>query len=129
MRRAYPELLDQPNRIAQVVTEPILAEIPDERSKEIKDAIKKNEESQLLLEVNENGWSDNKEHLPPIIKPYFSIHDTLSQENGIIVKGKASSLNLFDQKSNLNSIQLTLVLIACYEELATPFSGAECQTN
>ncbi|CAK8685059.1 unnamed protein product [Clavelina lepadiformis] len=88
LSRAYPELLDQPNRIAQVVTEPILDEIPDERLKEIKSAIQKNEESQLLLEVIKNGWPDNKEHLPPIIKPYFSIRDTLSQENDIILKGE-----------------------------------------
>ena len=46
------------------------------------------EKSQLLLSVIINGWPNDKSSLHTLIKPYFAIRDTLSFDNGVIMKGE-----------------------------------------
>ena len=42
---------------------------------------------QLLLKVIEKGWPDRKDEVPEILKNYFDIRDTLSSQDGIVLKG------------------------------------------
>jgi len=65
-----------------------LDEIPDERMLAVKQAIKNDPESILLLETIKQGWPESKQLMPDLIKPYFSLRDSLTHENDVILKGE-----------------------------------------
>ena len=43
---------------------------------------------QKLLSINRDGWPDNKNEVPSELKPYFDVRDTLSHQDGVILKGE-----------------------------------------
>ena len=43
---------------------------------------------QILLEVIRNGWPDRREDVPHQSTPYFDVRDTLSHEDGVVLKGE-----------------------------------------
>ena len=55
----------------------------------VAEVIISDEESQLLLSVIKNGWLDDKSSLHTLVKSYFAIRDTLSFDNGVIMKGES----------------------------------------
>ena len=65
-----------------------LRDIPDQRLQEIRHATETNEEARQLLQTIRNGWPHQRDQLPPRVRPYFSFRDTLSHDNGLIVKGE-----------------------------------------
>lgn len=48
----------------------------------------KDSSMQLLLATIKSNWPDKKDDTSLEIKPYFEVRDTLSQDNGIILKGQ-----------------------------------------
>ena len=63
-----------------------LPDIPDQRLQEIRHATETNEEARQLLQTIRNGWPPQRDQ--PRVRPYFSFRDTLSHDNGLIVKGE-----------------------------------------
>jgi len=55
-----------------------LPDIPDQRLQEIRHATETNEARQLLQTIR-NGWPPQRDQLPPRVRPYFSLCDTLSE--------------------------------------------------
>ncbi|XP_062603216.1 uncharacterized protein K02A2.6-like [Saccostrea cucullata] len=80
--------VDERHRILSVST---LQEndVPDVRIQEIKDMTAKDSEMQTLADTIANGWPDNKRDLPTSVRHYFDFRDTLSFEDGLILKGEA----------------------------------------
>ena len=62
--------------------------IPDQRMNEIREATARDHTMLTLTEYIVNGWPDTKQEVPAEIRPYFDVRDTLSQENGVILKGE-----------------------------------------
>ena len=89
LSRAYPELNrpdNLPSRIMHISSS--LDEIPDENLKIIKEAMQTDLEAKQLLNVIQNGWPDNRNNLHDNVKPYFSMRDSLSFDNGFVFKGE-----------------------------------------
>ena len=42
---------------------------------------------QKLLSIIGDGWRDNKNEVPSELKPYFDVRDSLSHQDGVILKG------------------------------------------
>jgi len=63
--------------------------ISDARITEIERETAKDTTCQLLIDHISEGWPENKNDLKPEVRPYFSIRDTLSFHDGIILKGEA----------------------------------------
>ena len=61
--------------------------ISDKRMDEIRTATQADKTSQLLIDVIQNGWQD-RENTDPELYPYFSVRDTLSLQDGIVLKGE-----------------------------------------
>ena len=83
--------------------------ISDERVKELKDHTAADETMQMLCTVIINGWPDHKELLPDQLRPFFSIRDTLSVYDGLVMKGERLVIPLKmrpDIKSRLHSAHL-----------------------
>ncbi|XP_064081778.1 uncharacterized protein K02A2.6-like [Macrobrachium nipponense] len=54
---------------------------------EVRDATRNDEELQELLSVIKEGWPDRKDKIPEVLKPYFDFRDSMSYQDGIILKG------------------------------------------
>ncbi|XP_062614646.1 uncharacterized protein K02A2.6-like [Saccostrea cucullata] len=80
--------VDERHRILSVST---LQEndVPDVRIQEIKDMTAKDSEMQTLADTIANGWPDSKQDLLTSVRHYFDFRDTLSFEDGLILKGEA----------------------------------------
>jgi len=63
-----------------------LPDILDQRLQEIRHATETNEEARQLLQIIQNGWPPQRDQLPSRVRLYFSFRDTLSYDNGLIVK-------------------------------------------
>lgn len=48
---------------------------------------KNDEKLQELLSVIKEGWPDCKDKIPEVLKPYFDFSDSMSYQDGIILKG------------------------------------------
>ena len=88
LSRAYPELDDTRNWIAQFSADPVCEEMHDETLLAVAQATISNEKSQLLLSAIKNRWPDDKSSLHTLVKPYFAIRDIISFGNGVIIKGE-----------------------------------------
>ena len=91
LSRAYVKAKEDSNQdsmIMNVVLNSNEEEIPDTRREEIRQAIKTDDELLELIEIIQNGWPKDKRQLPENLHPYFQIRDTLSYEDGLIVKGE-----------------------------------------
>lgn len=62
--------------------------LPDETLKKIKFATHEDNSLQVLKRVILNGWPEHKDKVPAEIRPYFDLRDTISVEDGVIVKGE-----------------------------------------
>ena len=60
----------------------------DERINEVREATADDESMQKLLSIIRDGWRDNKNEVPSELKPYFDVRDTLSHQDGVILKGE-----------------------------------------
>lgn len=62
--------------------------ISDQRMEELTTATDSDETVQQLGTVIQRGWPKTKDGLPPQLTPYFSIRDTLTVQDGILMKGE-----------------------------------------
>ena len=84
-------------------------QIPDRRLTEIREHTAMDPEMQQLMKVILDGWPSNKSQLAECVKSYFSIRDTLSCQDGIILKAERIVIpkNLRnDMKKRLHSAHL-----------------------
>ena len=85
LSRAYLGKIDKVENVMNVSC----AQVPqDKQYEEIQKAIHTDKEAQELFKVIKNGWPSEVNDVNKCIKPYFSCRDTLSIENGLIVKGE-----------------------------------------
>ena len=61
------------------ISEPHLAEIQCETAADLV--------PQYLVQVTLQGWPDQKEAVPSELRPYFTVRDELTAQNGIFFKG------------------------------------------
>ena len=83
--RAY---LDVPDTHVRVMKGNALKGESDERINEAREATADDESMQKLLSIIRDGWRDKKNEVPSKLKPYFDVRDTLSHQNGVILKGE-----------------------------------------
>ena len=90
LSRAHPESvdIDSNKETTRVMNVNAFEMIAERRLETIKRASHGDEDVQILLQVILNGWRTSKDKLPVSVKPYFSLHDTLSREDGIVLKGE-----------------------------------------
>ncbi|KAL3892079.1 hypothetical protein ACJMK2_004316 [Sinanodonta woodiana] len=89
LSRAYSLSDDTELTRLKVCEVEIFDKIPDARITEIRRETAKDTTYQLLIDRIIEGWPQNKNDLKPEVRPYFSIRDTLSFYDGIILKGEA----------------------------------------
>ena len=108
LSRAYINYIEESPSIYNVDA---LEEIPDSRCQEVKEATKNDKMMQKLTYFILNGWPDMKTEVPPEIVVYFDMRDTLSIQDGIILKGERivipKSLRK-DMKNRLHSAHMGL---------------------
>lgn len=63
--------------------------VPDVRLEEIRNESLQDQTMQTLMDVVLKGWPDHKSEIPHCILPYFDIRDTISVDQGILVKGES----------------------------------------
>ena len=85
LSRAY---LDVPDTHVRVMKVNALKGELDERINEVREATAEDESMQKLLSIIRDGWPDNKNEVPSELKPYFHVRDTLSHQDGVILKGE-----------------------------------------
>jgi hypothetical protein len=61
-------------------------DMPDIRLQEIRNSVAKDSDMQTLIEVIINGWSENKHNPPESVRQYFDFRETLSYEDGLVLK-------------------------------------------
>jgi len=88
LSRAFPTQRNSQEHCVHAMNSGALPDIPDQRLQEIRNATETNEEARQLLQTIRNGWPPQRDQLPPRVRPYFSFRDTLSDDNGLIVKGE-----------------------------------------
>ncbi|CAB3981992.1 retrotransposon-like family member retr-1 [Paramuricea clavata] len=71
---------------------------------EIREATKSDEKLRTLLNIIQNGWSDQRESVPLSVLPYWNIRDELSVIDGIILKGDHIVVPLAMRKEMLQRI-------------------------
>lgn len=62
--------------------------IADKTVEEVREATDADPDLQTLLKQIREGWPENKYDVPEGIRSYFDIRDTLSEQDGIILKGE-----------------------------------------
>ena len=90
LSRAHPESveIDSNKETTRVMNVNAFEMIADRQLETIKQASQGDEDVQTLLQVILNDWPTSKDELPVSMKPYFSLRDTLSCEDGIVLKGE-----------------------------------------
>jgi len=82
----------------------------DERINEVREATAEDEKMQKLLSIIRDGWPDNKNEAPSELKPYFDMRDTLSHQDGVILKGERivipKSLRHYKEEATLSTSRL-----------------------
>ena len=85
LSRAY---LDVPDTHVRVMKANASKGQSDERINEVREATVEDESMQKLLRIIRDGWPDNKNEVPSERKPYFDVRDSLSHQDGVILKGE-----------------------------------------
>ena len=92
LSRAYPELSSAEHSGDQgdieKVNSLLCLPVTDKRMKEIHEATRDDETMQSLIQIIHDGWPESKDKLQDDVKPYFSVRDCLSYQDGIILKGE-----------------------------------------
>ena len=65
-----------------------LLDVPDKTTQEVLEATQEDPVLQTLFQVIDEGWPARKSGVPESIRLYFDIPDTLSRQDGIILKGE-----------------------------------------
>lgn len=65
-----------------------LIDMPDPRIEEVQQAMKEDNDLQILLKTIKEGWPDKKEDVPLEIRAFYDVRDVLSHQDGIILKGE-----------------------------------------
>ena len=87
LSRAIAPKQQQEDHIMNIAIDPF-EEIPDTTLQEVKEHTDNDSDLQELIKIILNGWPNNKNEVPDSVKPYFSIRDTLSVSDGIILKAE-----------------------------------------
>ena len=74
--------------ITRVMNISSLDEVPDKILEAVKQETTQDRIMRVLYETINNGWPEQKEMVPSEVKPFFDFRDTLSTEDGIILKGE-----------------------------------------
>ena len=85
LSRAY---LDVPDTHVRVMGVNALKGESDERIKEVKEATAKDENLQTRLGIIKDGWPEHRKDVLSEVRPYFSVRDTLSHQDGVILNGE-----------------------------------------
>ena len=62
--------------------------IPDAMLEKLRAQTSKDDDMQVLIGIIKRGWPEEKSELPPSARPYFDFRETMSIENGLIVRGE-----------------------------------------
>ena len=54
---------------------------------ELRSAMKEDKSMQQLQQVIVEGWPEDKIHLDPEVRPYFSMWDEMTVQDGLIFRG------------------------------------------
>jgi hypothetical protein len=84
--RAY---LDTPDTKPSIMNISFFLNIADGRLEEVKNATENGATLLTLKSIILNGWPDSKHMVPSEVKVYFDFRDSLSYEDGIILKYEA----------------------------------------
>ena len=106
LSRAFPNENDVSPRILCMNS---FINMPDPRIEEVKQAMKSDDNLQLLLKTIKEGWPENKEKVPPEIREYYDIRDVLSHQDDVILKGERiliPSVLRCDMKKRLHAAHL-----------------------
>ena len=129
LSHAYINYIDESPSIYNVDA---LEEIPDSRCQEVKEATKNDKMMQKLIYFILNGWPDMKTEVPPEIVVYFDMRDTLSIQDGIILKGERivipKSLRK-DMKNRLHSAHMGLDSMMRRARHILAWNGQRNKTN
>ncbi|XP_069110116.1 uncharacterized protein [Argopecten irradians] len=87
LSRAY--LSSCENARPRILSVQTFENIPDIRLGEIRREVQKDGNLQTLVSVVLEGWPSDKYKVPHYILPYYDIRDTLSVEDGLVVKGES----------------------------------------
>lgn len=66
----------------------ISSNIPDILIDRVRDCTRGDLTLNLLAQAIQNGWPDHIAKLPPTLMPFFNLRDTLTVEDGVIMKGE-----------------------------------------
>ena len=80
--------LPDPGIDVRVMATNSLLDVPDKTTQEVREATQKDPGLQTLLQFIDEGWPARKSDVPEPIRLYFDIRDTLSHQDGIILKGE-----------------------------------------
>ena len=80
--------LDVPDTHVRVMKVNALKGESDEIINDVREATAKDESMQKLISILRDSWPDNKNEVPSELKPYFDMRDTLSHQDGVILKGE-----------------------------------------
>ncbi|CAB4039220.1 Retrovirus-related Pol poly [Paramuricea clavata] len=80
--------LDVPDAQVRVMKVNALKGVPDERIREVQAATAQDQCMQSLLSTIKDGWPESKKDVQNDLRPYFDVRDTLSHQNGIILRGE-----------------------------------------
>ena len=78
--------------------------VPDKQIQEVEEETSKDATLQHLKQVITEGWPSKKQDIPSCIQPYYNLRDTLSVQNGVIVKGERILIPYTLQKSILRKL-------------------------
>ena len=85
LSRAY---LDVPECQVRSVKTNALKDIPDRVTLAVAQATANDPDLQKVLDLIKDGWPEEKHLVVPEATPYFDIRDTLSHQDGVILKGQ-----------------------------------------
>ena len=80
--------LPDPGIDVRVMAMNSLLDVPDKTTQEVHEATQKDPILRTLLQFTDEGWPARKSDVPEPIRLYFDIRDTLSHQDGIILKGE-----------------------------------------
>jgi hypothetical protein len=84
LSRAYlPHVGDE---VSVMAVSPLL-DVEDRTREEVKAATAQDDDLHVLLRVIRQGWPESKSAVPAAARPYFDVRDTMSHEDGVILKG------------------------------------------
>ena len=91
LSRAHPEFSDagsDKHGLFDCVNALVFMPLTDKRIEELRTATAADDMMQQLTSVIKQGWPESKEQLPKQLIPYFDVRDTLTIQDGIVLKGE-----------------------------------------